>query len=112
MTFRTRLPFDRKYARGSSLSLGMALEGKIPRSKTCVELGSRIPAACRFQLRFIQHRPGPRPLTGPWPILKRYVVDPACRQSMRSELAVLGITESVAFPDIDGLANELAERFS
>jgi hypothetical protein len=56
--------------------------------------------------------PAPAPWTGPWPILKRYVVDPACRQSMRSELAVLGITESVAFPDIDGLANELAERFS
>jgi hypothetical protein len=56
--------------------------------------------------------PAPAPWTGPWPILKRYVVDPACRQSMRSELAVLGTTESVAFPDIDGLANELAERFS
>jgi hypothetical protein len=39
-------------------------------------------------------------------------VDPdlACRQSIRSELAVLGITDSVAFPDIDGLANELKER--
>jgi hypothetical protein len=58
--------------------------------------------------------PGTAPAgwTGAWPILKRYVVDPACRQSMRSELAVLGITESVAFPDIDGLANELTERFS
>lgn len=46
------------------------------------------------------------------PILQRYVVDPDCGQSMRSELAVLGITESVVFPDIDGLANELKERFS
>jgi hypothetical protein len=46
------------------------------------------------------------------PILKRYVVDPACRRSMRSELAVLGITDSIVFPDIDGLANELKERFS
>ena len=46
------------------------------------------------------------------PILKRYAVDPACRQSMRSALAVLGITDSVVFPDIDGLANELKERFS
>jgi FRG domain len=47
-------------------------------------------------------------------ILKGYVVDPdpACRQSIRSELAVLGITDSVAFPDIDGLANELKERYS
>ena len=46
------------------------------------------------------------------PILKRYAVDPACRQSMRSELAVLCITDSVVFPDIIGLANELKERFS
>jgi FRG domain-containing protein len=46
------------------------------------------------------------------PILKRYVVDPARRQSMRSELAVLGITESVVFPDIVGLADELKERFA
>jgi hypothetical protein len=46
------------------------------------------------------------------PILKRYAVGPACRESMRSQLAVLGITESVVFPDIDGLASELKERFS
>jgi hypothetical protein len=46
------------------------------------------------------------------PILKRYVIDPACRQAMRSELAVLAITDSVVFPDLDGLANELRERFS
>ena len=43
---------------------------------------------------------------------KRYVVDPASRQPMRSELAVLGITHSVVFPDIDGLASELKERYS
>jgi hypothetical protein len=46
------------------------------------------------------------------PILKRYELDPARRHSMRKELADLGITESVVFPDIDGLANELKERFS
>jgi FRG domain len=46
------------------------------------------------------------------PFLKRYEVDPACRPSMRRELTVLGITDSVVFPDIDGLANELKERFS
>src|SRR5262249_1917633 len=45
-------------------------------------------------------------------ILKRYELDPACRQCMRSELAVsFGITDSVVFPDIDGLANELKERY-
>jgi hypothetical protein len=46
------------------------------------------------------------------PILRRYVVDPTRRQSMQSELAVLGITDSVVFPDIDGLANELKEWFA
>jgi hypothetical protein len=45
-------------------------------------------------------------------ILKRYVIDPACSQSMRRELAVLGITGSVVFPDLDGLADELRQRFS
>jgi hypothetical protein len=45
-------------------------------------------------------------------MLKRYVIDPACRQSMRSELAVLGITDSVVFPDLDGSANELKEWFA
>src|SRR5215471_15434185 len=45
-------------------------------------------------------------------MLKRYELDPACCQDMRSELAVsFGITDSVVFPDIDGLANELKERY-
>jgi hypothetical protein len=39
------------------------------------------------------------------PFLKRYEVDPARRPSMRRELTVLGITDSVVFPDLDGLAN-------
>ena len=46
------------------------------------------------------------------PFLKRYVVDPARRQFIRRELNTLGITNLVVFPDIDGLANELKERFS
>jgi hypothetical protein len=46
------------------------------------------------------------------PILKRYVVDPAYCQPMRSELAVLGITDTVVFPNIDGLASELKKRYS
>jgi hypothetical protein len=46
------------------------------------------------------------------PILKRYMVAPACRQSMRTDLAMLGITESVVLPDIDGLAKELKEGYS
>ena len=45
-------------------------------------------------------------------ILKRYQVDPASRDSMLQELLMLGVTESVAFPDLDGLARELKTRFS
>ena len=48
----------------------------------------------------------------PRSILWRYVVDPASRQSMINELALLGITDSVVFPDLDGLATELKEKFS
>jgi FRG domain len=43
--------------------------------------------------------------------LRSYVVDPASRRSMINELALLGITHSVVFPDLDGLAAELKERF-
>jgi hypothetical protein len=45
-------------------------------------------------------------------VLRRYQIDPSCRASMIKELRILGITESVAFPDLDGLARELTERFS
>jgi hypothetical protein len=45
-------------------------------------------------------------------ILKRYDVDPACRQSMVNELRTLGVTDSVAFPDLHGLAKELKAQFS
>jgi hypothetical protein len=48
----------------------------------------------------------------PSSILKCYQVDPASRDSMLRELMVLGVTESVAFPDLDGLARELKARFS
>ena len=45
-------------------------------------------------------------------LLKRYEIDPACRQSMSKDLSLLGVTDSVAFPDLDGLAEELTNRFS
>jgi hypothetical protein len=44
-------------------------------------------------------------------ILKRYAVDPTCCQSMLNELRLLGITDSSAFPDLDGLASELKTQF-
>jgi hypothetical protein len=49
--------------------------------------------------------------TDQWLFVRRYAVDPACRQSMINEVALLGITDSVVFPDLDGLATELKERF-
>jgi hypothetical protein len=36
-------------------------------------------------------------------ILKRYVIEPICRLAIRREVAVLGVTASVAYPDLDGL---------
>jgi hypothetical protein len=44
-------------------------------------------------------------------LLKRYTIDPDCRQSLIQELRVLGITDSVVFPDLDGLASELKAQF-
>jgi len=45
-------------------------------------------------------------------ILKRYAVDPNHRQSMVEQLRTLGVTDSIAFPDLDGLAKELKAQFS
>jgi hypothetical protein len=41
-------------------------------------------------------------------ILKSYAVDPKCRESMLNELRTLGITDSVAFPDLDGLTDAVS----
>lgn len=43
-------------------------------------------------------------------ILRRYEIDPTRRGAMVRELWALGVTESVAFPDLDGLARELRQR--
>lgn len=48
----------------------------------------------------------------PSAILKRYVISPKHCREMRQELLLLGVTDSVAFPELDGLARELTERFS
>jgi hypothetical protein len=42
-------------------------------------------------------------------ILKKYEIASSSVNSMRAELHTLGITESVMFPDLDGLARELAD---
>jgi hypothetical protein len=44
-------------------------------------------------------------------ILKRYLIDPASRDAILGDLRLLGVTESVAFPDLDGLASELTTQF-
>jgi len=51
------------------------------------------------------------PALVPGTILKRYEVDPGCRSGMMRDLATLGVTESVAYPDLDGLARDLRQRF-
>jgi hypothetical protein len=45
-------------------------------------------------------------------ILQRYDIHPASRKSIRRELQLLGIAESVLFPDLVGLAEELRKRLS
>jgi hypothetical protein len=44
-------------------------------------------------------------------VLQRFKVDPAHRHKMLRELALLGITDAVLFPDLDGLARALKQRF-
>ena len=44
-------------------------------------------------------------------MLKRFEVDPESRPSIQRDLATLGVTESVAYPDLDGLARDLVDRF-
>ena len=44
-------------------------------------------------------------------ILKRYAIDPEDRSAMARDLTSLGVTESVAYPDLDGLARELKRQF-
>jgi hypothetical protein len=44
-------------------------------------------------------------------ILKRYKIDKNARQGMLKELRILGISHATIFPDLDGLAKDLAQRF-
>ena len=44
-------------------------------------------------------------------ILKRYLIDPTSRDAIRDDLRLFGITDSVAFPDLDGLGRELETQF-
>jgi len=44
-------------------------------------------------------------------ILKRYEVAPNMKHKMLMELRMLGVSHSTIFPDLDGLAKDLAQRF-
>lgn len=48
----------------------------------------------------------------PQSVLKQYQLDPEFCDSMLKDLQILGITDTVAFPDLDGLASELKHQFS
>jgi len=44
-------------------------------------------------------------------ILRKFVIDPSASHSMLSDLHMLGIHDSTAFPDLDGLASELSALY-
>jgi hypothetical protein len=44
-------------------------------------------------------------------VLRKYVIDPSRREKMQSNLRILGISHVSVFPDLDGLAKDLADRF-
>ena len=44
-------------------------------------------------------------------MLKRFEIDTSEKQNMLVELRMLGVSHSTIFPDLDGLARDLAQRF-
>ena len=44
-------------------------------------------------------------------ILRKYEIDPMATDQLRADLRMLGVQETSAFPDLDGLARELAEQY-
>jgi hypothetical protein len=44
-------------------------------------------------------------------ILRRFPLNPARRGAFQTDLRMLGVQEASAFPDLDGLARELGERY-
>jgi hypothetical protein len=47
----------------------------------------------------------------PQNILTRLEINPSARTNIAKELRMLGVEESTAFPDLDGLSKELSERY-
>ena len=60
---------------------------------------------------FTAHGYEAKPITNlvPPTILKKYVIMPSRKEKMKRDLAMLGVTYSNLFPDMDGLALELKE---
>lgn len=54
-----------------------------------------------------------RPLSDlvPRTVLKRYIVEPRAIPGLKRDLNMLGVMQATAFPDLDGLAAELASLF-
>jgi hypothetical protein len=44
-------------------------------------------------------------------VLKRFSIDPAAKQQLQRDLNMLGVMQATAFPDLDGLAGELASLY-
>ena len=44
-------------------------------------------------------------------ILRKFIIDPNNISIMMNDLRILGIHESTAFPDLDGLSNELSALY-
>jgi hypothetical protein len=44
-------------------------------------------------------------------ILRKFIIDPSTIPSMTKDLHMLGIHESTAFPDLDGLSRELSDLY-
>jgi hypothetical protein len=44
-------------------------------------------------------------------VVKRYTIDATAKSQMRKDPCMLRIDHSLVFPDLDGLARELGERW-
>ena len=47
----------------------------------------------------------------PSDIYSKIIINPKARKKLASQLRILGIEEATAFPDLDGLSQELSERY-
>lgn len=62
---------------------------------------------------FTIHGSSKEPLSNlvPSNIIRKFIIDPGAAPSMIAQLHMLGIHDSTAFPDLDGLASELSDLY-